>query len=128
MYSKSSKKNLSARQDLGALYTAIAINNQSVRLQQKAKEAQSADRDLEKLNMESVVKTLQRMGHNPTELLVKNMGKLNPQQQAKVNMSLAEMGQRELVAEKKEIKHEGLGLLDVLEAQARAQMSDEDKD
>jgi len=88
-----------------------------------------SDEDLfENINMESVVKTLERMGYNPTEKLVEQIDSLSPQQQAKINQALAEMGQRELVAEKKEIKHEGLGLLDVLEAQARAQLSDESDD
>jgi len=82
----------------------------------------------ENIDMESVVKTLERMGYNPTEKLVEQIDSLSPQQQAKINQALAEMGQRELVAEKKEIKHEGLGLLDVLEAQARAQVSDESDD
>lgn len=88
-----------------------------------------SDEDLfENINMESVVKTLERMGYNPTKRLVEGIDNLSPQQQAKINQALAEMAQRELVAEKKEIKHEGLGLLDVLEAQARAQLSDEDDD
>lgn len=82
----------------------------------------------ENTNMESVVKTLERMGYNPTEELIKTIDNLSEPQRAKINQALAEMAQRELVAERKEIKHEGLGLLDVLEAQARAHLSDEDDD
>lgn len=94
----------------------------------KSRDVKSRQQDFESLNMESVVKTLERMGYNPTEELVKDIDNLSQQQRAKVNQGLAEMAQRELVAERKEIKHEGLGLLDVLEAQARAQLSDEDDD
>lgn len=94
----------------------------------KTRELKQSYKDFENISMESVVNTLKRLGYNPTEALVESLPRLNDAMQAKINQALAEMGQRELVAERKEIKHEGISLLDVLEAQARAQMSDEDND
>lgn len=101
------------RVDIVAIESWFDMRKRAERLQDEA------DKDFERLNMKSVVETLAARGFNPTERLVDIMPQLNVQQQAKVLQALAEMGQRELVAEKREIKHEGLGLLDILEAQSR---------
>lgn len=119
-----SKQHTSGHAGFGRIAMAInyAIENR------KARETKQSYKDFENIDMESVVNTLKRLGYNPTEALIDSLPNLNEVMKAKINQALAEMGQRELVAEKKEIKHEGLGLLDVLEAQARAQISDESND
>lgn len=83
----------------------------------KKRDLDAATKEFEVLNMKSVVETLAARGFNPTDKLVDVLPELELPLQARVLQALAEMGQRELVAEKKEVKHEGtLTLLDVLEA------------
>lgn len=109
-------------------FGTIAMRLRNAEENRKTRERKQSYKDFEKIDMESVVNTLKRLGYNPTEALIDSLPNLNEAMKAKINQALAEMGQRELVAEKKEIKHEGISLLDVLEAQARAQLSDEDND